>query len=301
MVTLRVILLMLHLVSMNVASVGPLLCLWLRWCGRQGHDSAEEAGKRLERWSLVALIAGVVVGFIQFGLIWLSRDEAYLEALARFPQTALASVVGEAAFSAACLAIYAKTWQLWRGRPWLHGIWALLAATNLLYHFPPLMVGIRQLAARPELVLDPVVDRGSFRPLILRPEILSQSIHFVLASVAVTGVLLMWIAGRNDSHVVRSGARLALLATMAQIVVGGWVLLTLPIGIRNDLTGDQWLATSLFLLALAASLALLHALAMASLGETDTKMVRRCGALLMTVIFLMTCVLWLTNMTQSLA
>jgi hypothetical protein len=257
------------------------------------------------------LVIGMATGAAMFAVAWGGADRAYLDAVARFPAGALLHAGGELLFSLGCLVVYAGTWNRWRARPWLHGLWAVIAATNLLYHFPPLMVVLGTLAVRPELVPDLLITRDLFRPLMVRPEILSQSIHFNVASVAVTGLALILLAARqrrralpktdaasqhelateSAGRLIRVGAAIALVASVAQLFIGMWVLMELPIRVRNGMLGDDWLATGLFFLAIVGTFGMLHGLAMIALGDTSTAAVRRCVVLLVGVVLLMTGVL----------
>ena len=325
MALLSTVLLAVHLLALNVASAGPLVCVWLHFRGRRGDATALAAGRRLA-WSAVAvLLAGVAIGALLLALACVDADRGYRDALARFPTRALADAGGEAVFSLACLVVYAGMWDRWRGRPWLHGLWAVVSATNLLYHFPPLMVALGTLAVRPELVPDPAITRDVFRPLMVRPEILAQSLHFTLASLAASGLALMIIAGRlrrccgrspdrakrfagsgdprttaaadsaagveNAGRLIRGGAAIALAASLLQLVVGTWVLAELPLRVRQALIGDDWLASGLFFVAIVGTFGLLHSLASVGLGNTTDRSVLRCAALLVGVVVLMTGVL----------
>ena len=157
MALLTTILLALHLLAMNVASAGPLVCVWLHRRGRRGDETAFAVGRQLAWWSLAVLVAGMALGLVMLAIFWSGVDRAYVDAVGRFPTRAVLNAVYEAIFSVVCLAVYAGTWDRWRDHPWLHGLLAVLATTNLLYHFPPLMVALGALAVRPELVPDLVI------------------------------------------------------------------------------------------------------------------------------------------------
>jgi hypothetical protein len=301
MVLVSILLLAVHLLAMNVASAGPLVCVWLHGRGRRGDGTAFAAGRQLAWLAVVVLLAGVAVGALLLVMAWLDAGRGYFDALARFPTAALVHAGGEAVFSLACLVVYAGMWERWRGWPWLHGLWAVVAATNLLYHFPPLMVALGTLSVRPELVPESLITRDVFRPLMVRSEVLAQSAHFALASFAVAGLALMIVAARlrrlptnepeRSGRLIRAGAVIALAASLGQLVVGVWVLLELPLRVRHALIGDDWLATGLFFAAIVGTFGLLHALALAGLGETSDGSVRRCAAFMLGITVLMTGVL----------
>jgi hypothetical protein len=288
MALVHVILLASHLLAMNVASAGPLVCVWLRSRGRRGGEAADGVGRRLAAWSLWGLIAGIVIGAILTGIAWADTNQSYWNALRRFEPQTFVFALAELAFTAACLAAYLALWNHWRGRPWLHGLLAVLAATNLLYHFPPLMIVLGQLSARPELTDAAIITRSVYRHLMVRPEVLANVLHFALASVAVTGLFVMHLALKaNDGELISGGAWVALVASLAQLGVGMWVLMQLPLTARNSLVGDDWLASGLFVWSIAAALGLMHALSAVAMGETSHATVWRSTLLMLAVIVLM--------------
>ncbi|HEY4234804.1 MAG TPA: hypothetical protein VGM76_15330 [Lacipirellulaceae bacterium] len=302
MAVIATILLAVHLLAMNVASAGPLVCIWLRVRGRRDDKAAWRAGRELARWTVGGLLLGIVTGTALGVVAWFDSSHEFADTVGRFPASAIANFVGEIVFALVCLGVYATTWERWRERPWLHGLFALLAATNLLYHFPPLMAVISELAARPELVAEPVISRAVFRPLMLRPEVLSQSVHFVMASIAVVGVVLIAIVRRQGgtqaagpNRLISAGARIALGASLVQLAVGSWVLFTLPPNVRGGLIGDAWPATGLFMAAIVVTLGLLHTLATMTLGDASDTIVRRSVLLMLGVVLLMTTMLRLVR------
>jgi hypothetical protein len=173
----------------------------------------------------------------------------------------------------------------------------VLAATNLIYHFPPLMIALGELAARPDWVTEPTIDRPVFRGLMLRPEMLAKLGHFVLASAAAAGVALMFISrratGTSSSNqatlrLIATGARLALGASLAQVLVGVWLLTQMPPSASGALFGEDWLASGLFVISIGGILTMLHSLAHVSLNDTSAHLVRRVCVLLVVVVVSMT-------------
>ncbi len=121
--------------------------------------------------------------------------------------------------------------------------------------------------------------------LIFEPRILSMWTHHTLAGFAAAGVWTMVVARGRSPSGVAWGARIALIATLAQIPIGLWVLLALP---ENDvLLGGDATTTGLLAAGIAVALALLHHLAAAAMGDTHRATVWRCVALLLTVMLLM--------------
>jgi hypothetical protein len=98
-----------------------------------------------------------------------------------------------------------------------------------------------------------------------------------VASVAVAGWTLMGLAyksreprvkgqqpesvGTDFDGLISAGAWIALVASLAQLAVGLWVLIEMPITTRNLLLGSNWLGTGLFFVAIVATFGLLHMLA----------------------------------------
>ena len=71
----------LHLMCMNVASAGPLVCVWLDWRGGNGNEVAHQAAKFLACRSLLLLVAGVVFGLIVAAFLW---NDAYHDLMHTF-------------------------------------------------------------------------------------------------------------------------------------------------------------------------------------------------------------------------
>jgi cytochrome bd-type quinol oxidase subunit 2 len=306
MPVIATILLTTHLLAMNVASAGPLVCLWLRVRSGHGDNAAHLAGKQLAQWAVIALALGVLTGISLGALGWFNPEQGFADAIRRFPTSAVANFVGEILFAFVCLGVYAGTWERWQHQPWPHGLFAVLAATNMLYHFPPLMAVISELSSRPEMVAEPVITRTVFRPLMLRPEVLSQSAHFVIASFAVSGAALIVIAWRqrrrqveDASPLISFGAWIALIASLAQLAVGVWVLFELPQNMRGSLMGDAGPATALFIAAILVTLGLLHTLSTLAFGDTNDANVRRGIVLMIGLVLLMTAILRTARTTEQ--
>jgi hypothetical protein len=251
----------------------------------------------MAHWCLWFLLVGTALGMILLGILWAAPAQRYWQAVERFPARAYAFAAGELAFTALCLALYAGLWNRLRERPWWHALLAVLAATNLFYHFPPLMIVLGELSAQPDWVSEPLITRPVFRTLLIRPELIGKVLHFGLASVAVSGGMLMLLARRHVSGefqdqcrtaLVRAGAAIAFAASIAQLAVGLWVLLQLPMAARNALIGDDWVASVLFFLSIVAVLGVLRALASVAGGDTSNAAVSKSAVLLILVVALMT-------------
>src|SRR5262249_13890438 len=156
----------------------------------------------------------------------------------------------------------------------------LLSATNLLYHFPPLFAIAGRMARGEGTVGEPLTS-AEFRARVFEGSVLSQSAHFLLASIAVCGTALLlwtWLQGRASAEPseidkaaenaregsARQAAYGALIPTGLQAIVGLWVLTTLPTKVQYDLIGVNVLATAAFGLSMAAALWLASDLASAT-------------------------------------
>jgi hypothetical protein len=296
-----------HLLAMNVPSAAPFVCVWLHARGRRGDAAANAVGRQLARASLWSLLCGAVLGIVLVGLMWAAEARGYWHAVQRFPSSAYVFALSELMFSAICLTFYVALWDRWQRRPWLHAVLAVVGTSNLLYHFPPLMIALGNLASRPELVQEPVITRPVFRELLLQPILVAQVLHFIVASAAVAGVVLMLVAGRKGTVAERSdtdrlvviGARIALAASLIQLAVGGWVLVQLPSMARSALLGDDWTGTAFFLLSVLAAVGVLHSLASVAIGDTRDVYVRRAAVLMLVVVLLMTGTLFRTRRIEA--
>lgn len=285
-----------HLMAMNVATAGPFVCLWLARRTRRLHDAlADQAGAWLARMSLVGLTGGIVLGGLLLGAIWRHRPEPFFRAVELIPRARLWFGIGELAFSYVLMLIYLATWRRFAGRWWHAGL-AFLSGTNTIYHFPPLFAAIGVLTTRPEIWNRPELNRQEFLKLLGEPETLARTSHFVLASFAVTGVMLLGLAtrlARQDET--RQDARrigvwggwLGLAPTVLQLSSGLWLLLASPAPFQSALTGGEISSTVLFIASLLAAFALLPALAACAFGTAARRDHIRAMALLTVAVVCM--------------
>lgn len=280
-----------HLLAVNLASAGPLVCMWLHWrFARRDDAAAGRLGRRLAWASLWGLMIGSGLGLALLGL----ADEPYLAAVLAFPVKKFAFAAAELGCSLIWTALYAGLWQRMRRHTYWHGFLGLLTATNLLYHFPPLLAAVAVARVRPELAAG--LAAGSTIDWLKQAEIASRAAHVTLASVAVAGVYLIGLAQRtsNDpafresaARIARGGARIALVATLFQLIVGAWLLVSLPRTAAAGLLGADSPAAGLLLASVLLTFGLLHQLAGISLGETDAGRARRSMILLTVIVVLM--------------
>jgi hypothetical protein len=291
------LLLAIHLLAMNVASAGPLAGAWLR--GRGGRASGID-GDRLERgarrtfvWSLTGLIIGAIVG----GAMLLAPSEGMRAALTRFPENTYWYAGAEILFSAVCII---GCWKLTR-LPKLTWLLAVATATNLLYHFPPLMAVLGELAADAHWTDDAVLDRATLKRLWLRPEILSLWAHFALAAIAVGFTAALAACDRTtgqgadgsdrseqiDGTTARRLAGTALAATVLQIPVGIWLLLASDDAAQQSMMGGSWLATIGLAGGVWVALGVMQSLAAIAWDGTDRRQLYRACVLLALTVLLM--------------
>lgn len=270
MIYLRIITLSLHLILMNLASVGPILSIWLD--AKSTRESSEEIaslGRTIGWWSVAALILGVVLGLVQGVLIWSQGNEAYFHALGSVWDSKIIYGFWEIGFSLVCTIGYLVWWgfgkRTSRWQRFLSRFLAILSATNLLYHFPTLFT-ILGLIARGEVEIESPVDSGQFRTLLVHGEVIWFTLHFWFASFAVSGL----ITGRlclkklpEDQRESTAGTAftIALIATLLQIPVGFVLTTTLNSAQQSRLMGGDTLCTAMFVLGVGLAFWLMHHLA----------------------------------------
>lgn len=286
-----------HLLALNVAAMGPVVCLWLHWRdGRRGDELAGCVGRRLAATSIAGLVVGTLLGGSLLAALWLADDRLFFEAAGRVPARRYWFGAAEWVFSLVCLGGYLLLWRRWPGRAgWgrLGVMWtlAVLGATNLLYHFPTLFAAIAVLEAEPARGAAP-----DFMSLLARGETLARLLHFALASVAVSGLVIMGDALRMrrlqaDQQARRQvaawGGRIALVPTLLQWLAGTYLLVQLPEASRAALLGGDWIGTSLFGGSLLASVALMHQLAAAAMGDASPRSILWAMTLMALTVLLM--------------
>jgi hypothetical protein len=290
-----VVLLGLHLLAVNVASAGPLAAAWLAGRGEPARVNAQ----RMARWSLAALLAGGLLG----APLLLAPSHGLRSALARFPASTYWFAGTELLFSAVCVTLLINVLRS-AHRPILTWGLALASATNLLYHFPPLMAVIGRLAGDARWASAATIDRRTLLGLAARPEIVALWVHFVLASIAAAAVVAMW-PPRSDEAVVNDGvngsedkplsnkralrglATIALTASALQAPVGAWLLVATSAQARDAIMGGDAATSACFVGALVAALALLQTLAAIAMGDQTFALRRRATWLLVIVAGLM--------------
>lgn len=300
--TLLVLVVTVHLLAVNVATAGPFVCMWLAWrrSTTQGQTDDESTHLRVERFltkqSFLGLVGASLLGAVALYILWLMQPTAYLRAAQAIPSRRYWFGLVEVGFSlgclAWCLALLKREVRSSKGRTRWRIALNLFTGTNLLYHFPALFAIAGVLSTRP-------LREGTtihFQRWMLDAEVLARTLHFLLASFAITGVLLIWLACRlarqghpeaNARRIAVWGARVSLVPTLLQLASGVWVLVAMPAANRDLLLGEDWLGTLLFALSLFATLALVHRLVAVALGAFHDRELVGCVVLTLLVVTLM--------------
>lgn len=290
---LLTLLLAAHLIAVNIAMAGPLLCLALkRREVNLGDDAAGQVGRQLAKASLGSLAVGSLLGGGLLAVVWIGGAQRYLAALGAIPASRYWFALAEIIFYVACMSGVLWTWQRRPARTVLLVVLSILAATDLMFHFPPMFTIVATAARRPELV-QATIDRTTYYHLLLDGEVLSRVTHVWLASVAVTAmtVCLIAMAGtRGDDR--RRGlaswaAKWALGATLLQLPTGLWMLLVMPGTETGRMLGEDAVATTLFALSLVIGFHLLQRLAAMALGDVERKATFRTAAAMGAMVLLM--------------
>lgn len=286
-----------HLLCVNVAAAGPLVCIWLDWKEGRGDPLAGRTASYLGQASLVTLIVGGLLGLAIGGASW---SDSY-SALWAGPMSRKALWgVGEYVFSLALAGGYV----LWRGAApgRLRGLRCfvlLLNGTNLLYHFPFLFTVAHDVYLRGERT-DPLTA-SQFRGWMAQPDVLARVVHVVLASFAVTGVTLIGYGLRlqrqkgveaDGERVSRWGGYLALIPSLLQVPVGLWLIAVLPPPWQSRVLGGDPAAVVLLGVSVLLALYLLQELANVAFGEViHRKQLVRVMVTMVAIVLLMTGVL----------
>ncbi|HEV3418626.1 MAG TPA: hypothetical protein VG056_17525, partial [Pirellulales bacterium] len=174
-----------HLLAVDLAMAGPLVAIWLEWREtRRGDVLAGRIGRRLAAWSLAAAAVGIGLGLAAIVALAQLESPAYRETLGRVQSYRWWGVAWELVFYVVCTAAYVLLWERLKRHRWWHRGLAVLATTNLIWHFPPLFTIISSLSVRPDLK-DLPFDRALYWKLLLDGETMSRVVHHWLAAAAV--------------------------------------------------------------------------------------------------------------------
>jgi hypothetical protein len=275
------------------------VCLWLEWREGRGDELAGRAGRYLAASAVVLLLAGAALGLLMGWLLW---SEAYLAAL-QMVRSRAEWGAAELLFSLVLMSAHVVWWRLRPQACWWQRaarcLAPLLAGTNTLYHFPPLFVVISQLSASPTQAAAQLTS-AQFKAQMFSSEVLARSTHFSLAAVAMCGLMLIGFALRlrrlgaaedDVRRVAAWGGRLALVPTLAQLVVGVWVLVALPQAAQAALLGGDLVAAGLLGLSIVLALLLMHQLAAVAFGDARRSSLLRVMATMLLIVVLMSATL----------
>lgn len=283
-----------HLLCVNVASGGPLLAAWLDWRGTRGDGVAARAAIFLARASLIGLLAGAALGLL---IGWLKWTADYRELWLGPLSYKLGGAVIEVVFSLVLMLV----WWLWlpaspggskRGMV-IRSLIAVLAATNLLYHFPLLFSVAADLYDQ-GLTAGPTIGGAAFRRLV-HADTIAMVVHVSLASLAMAGTMLLGLAlryqKRGDAQsaaaIGRTAARGALVPSLLQLPVGLWLLMSLRPEAQSRLMGESTSGILLFVTSLGTALWLLNDLAQLAFSDFSRRLaIRAMIAMLVTVVLM---------------
>jgi len=286
-----------HLLAMNLATAGSLLVIVLQRGRRRGDESAGRLATRLAGWSNVGLLVGTLFGAIMAWLAWIDHGPYLQAAFELLPMRRYAFGAAEIVFSLACMEVVRRMCRntgdpTSSKRHWTIVLLSLAAGSNLAYHFPPLFSMLGVFSARPERWGQPI----SFLDAIADAEVIGLWVHFLLASATVGGLTLSWLASQvssaSEQESTRSwtvfGGRVALVATILQLLSGLHLLAVLGEPARDAMLGGDMAAVGCFMGGMIASVALLHRLAAVALGEPTNGDVKSATVTLVLVVVLMT-------------
>jgi hypothetical protein len=286
---ISVVLLAAHLLAVNLTAGGPLVAAILDWFpGEDSHTSRNV----LRQLLVVSLQAGLLGLLLGLALIGFDYWQGNMEKFAPVTHARWWIVGGEFAVGMICSGVAILTWRL--QRRWIPRLFALAAATNLLYHFPLFFSALAVIPQRADWA--GMELEAPLRAQLLRDsEVWARALHVILASIAVSGWAAVLVARRGTSPpsetIIRRGTLVCLAATIAQFAGGLWLLLEVPTLTRNKLLGDNVLAAIIFAAAILLALRLMHLLAVITLGDSSPRNVRGASGALLAVILLMAGVL----------
>lgn len=299
-----IVLLAIHLLSVNLASAGPLIAVWL-WRAGNAKPIRRSCANSLLWKTIVAFLLGMITG----GLLMAWSPSADLRnILGRFPARTYYFAAAELAFSLVCMLALAWSFAKELRSPWLLWGLALLTTTNLIYHFPPLMAVLGKLAVNPHWSTHDTIERAEQLQLMKLPEIVALSLHFAAASIAITAIAALDRLRRELSEspaspeaaqVIRNLVRTALLANLFQLPVGLWLLTSLSLDDVRTLMGGSLAASLSFIVALGLTLVLLQRLVALGWGLAEGKDLSWILKLTVLIVLLMTASLRLSRIDHG--
>ena len=134
---------------------------------------------------------------------------------------------------------------------------------------------------------------------MMRSEILALTTHFLLASVAVAAIAMLWHLSRSSEAswkefalpVSRRAAWIALFYSAMQVPVGLWLLISLPQSARMAMMGNSAMASLAFIGALLLTFLLIQRLLTIAVGSVQPSDLPHVAWLLAALVLLMTATL----------
>ena len=259
----------LHALFMNLVLGGTPIMVVTDWLGHgTGRERYRRLGTALANMLPSFLVVAVVLGVASLLFV----QAAYGPVL--YPAMLLVGNMWIAVLGAVILGYYGlyayKYWRVWLGgRP---GLQLALGSVNVVLFCGVawifVMVGILML--NPEHWQD--IHVSGLRGMLSLPSLFPRYGHMILAAVAGMGIFLMCYglylgsgSRRPDSPgdepteddatwVTKYGVAWALAGTLPQIVVGPWLMLSLPDGVRAELISGQSLGSLAFFVGLTVGL-----------------------------------------------
>ena len=270
----------LHLALVGLGAVGPLVIAGFRLVGQfRANDDVDAWLYRVGKWSTAAVVLGAGIG-LAAGAIRAGVSDTYVDMLQRFGARAYSMLVAEWVFTMVCYCAWLWLWDRCRQTPWRHALLALVGATNLLYHFPPMMIAQNMLTSHPELIAESQITRSALLPLLWTPYVVAKTLHVWGAGTIVASVCLLFVISNSikrevEQSYVRWSASVGLAGTGAQLLTGIAVLLLLTGDQAQQLTGASIVATAIFLIGVLLTFhVMLH---MARLAIRPTPPLRATG------------------------
>lgn len=253
-----------HLWCAGTAVFAPCFSIVCEIAEARGKREFGALGRCQARWGLIALIMSGIIGLVYGACIW---NGNLSHALSRLQSRVFFGTIEW--FFSLFLVLVCLVW--WHRRPnakrverGLRITTLLIAASNLAYHFPAFFEVLTRLRVEGQRQ-GQSVSSSEFRELLLRPRVISQIVHFWLASVLAGLSMLTLVvrsavgdAGHRLNKCLQSWIGFAIVfTTAAQLVVGVWVAANVPTAMQYRLTEPSSILSWVFLFAVFVALGLI--------------------------------------------
>ena len=302
-------LLAVHLLAMQIAGAAPIVCCLLN--KDHEHPRSRSAARKLAGHGIVALIVGVAAGLLLGWLAMSYTTRDYLPVLTRFYNRVWWGG-WELLFSLVIMLACWLPWNFWvatKVRRIGLGLLALVAATNLLYHFPPLLtVMAASLDSLADVENIQRITSAEFRALIAQPLVIAKTLHFVFAAIAVTGAWVMLTNTKSLASLTpetssdpesladqpaKRAAMFAVAGMSMQMLIGMWLVVAVPAKEQSAIMGGDPVAAGLLLFGIVLSLGALNQLGTIMMGGAEDctqGKVRTAGMGVLVIATMMICV-----------